>query len=199
MEVEMNRYRIHTPETASAPAARTLQAVHDSQGFIPNILGVIAESSPALTAIVELNSQLANTSLSALERELIQTLTSVENQCSYCVAGHTAFAAKQDLPADVIEAARSGRPIPDARLEALRKFTRTLSNLKGRIAQSDLDEFYDAGYGPQQVLEVILGVCAKMFSNLASNVTGVPLDDEFLPYSWQPNASQTKTNTAQAV
>jgi hypothetical protein len=34
-------------------------------------------------------------------------------------------------------------------------------------------------------MEVILGICVKTFSNLANNIIGIPLDEEFSKYVWQ--------------
>ena len=58
---------------------------------------------------------------------------------------------------------------------------------RGHIPESDVEKFLDAGYTHVQVLEVILGICVKTFSNLANNVIGIPLDEEFAEYEWKPN------------
>ena len=110
---------------------------------------------------------------------------SMENQCSYCVAGHTAFAKMQNVSNDIIEAIRSNQPIDDRELEALNQFTRSIVRSRGMISEQDLRQFLNAGYTPAHVLDVILGICVKTFSNLANNVIGIPLDDEFTAHTWQ--------------
>jgi len=162
-----------------------LFAIQGMLGFVPNVFAVIAESAPALGAFVELNNRLSASSFDATEREIIQLATSAENRCTYCVAGHTAFAHMQDVSSDVVNAVRNDEPIADPRLEALNQFVRSLVRSGGMVPQSELDEFLDAGYTKAQVLEVILGICVKTFSNLANNVIGIPLDDEFKPFAWQ--------------
>jgi len=183
----MKHYIVYDKNTANEESAQLLNAVEGMISFIPNIFGVIAESSPALQAFVELNNQLSKSSFGAIEREIIQTAVSVENQCNYCVAGHTAFAHMQDVPAEIIEAVRNNQAIKySKKLEALNQFTRTLVRSKGMIPSQAQEDFLAAGYTHAQVLEVILGICVKTFSNLTNNTIGIPLDDEFRPYKWQP-------------
>jgi uncharacterized peroxidase-related enzyme len=195
----MNRFKVHTEESATPSAAGLLRGVKEAAGFVPNVFAVIAESAPALQAFVGLNTQLAQSSLSVTERELVQIATSVENQCSYCVAGHTAFAAMQEISPEVVEAVRNELPIPDARLEALHRFTRCMVHQRGPIPEAEIEAFFAAGYSPAQLLEVILGICVKTFSNLANSAIGIPLDDEFSSYAWVPNTNQPKTNVSQAA
>ena len=180
----MNTFTIHTCETAPPPADATLTEIGNTLGFVPNVFGVIAESTPALHAFVELNTRFADASLDATARELIQTAVSVENTCGYCVAGHTAFARVQSVPGEVIDAVREGRPIADPKLGALHRFTLALVRTRGDVPEHEMHRFLDAGYTRAQVLEVILGVCVKTFSNLASKVTGIPLDDAFAAHAW---------------
>jgi len=184
----MNAFTIHTKETASAPADATLRNLESTLGFVPNVFAVIAESPPALQACVGLTNHLARTSLSATELEIVQITTSVENNCGYCVAGHTAFAAMQGVPVDVVDAARAGNAIPDDRLEALRLLTRTLVRRKGPVDEDALDGFFAAGYTREQVIEVILAICGKYFTNLTNAVAGIPLDDQFARHAWQPES-----------
>ena len=182
----MKYFTVYNKHSAKPESAQLLGAVENMVGFVPNIFGVIAESTPGLHGFVELNNQFSRSTFDATEREIIQTAVSVENQCNYCVAGHTAFAHMQNVPADVIAAIRNNLPIKDQRLEALNQFTRTLVRSKGMIPSQAQEDFLAAGYSLAQILEVILGICVKTFSNLTNNTIGIPLDDEFSPYEWQP-------------
>lgn len=182
----MKHFTVYNQNTAKTESGTLLGVVEKMVGFVPNIFGVIAESTPGLHGFVELNNQFSQSTFDATEREIIQTAVSVENQCSYCVAGHTAFAEMQNVPADFIEAVRNDQPIKNPKLEALNQFTRILVRSKGMIPSQALENFLAAGYTPSQVLEVILGICVKTFSNLTNNTIGIPLDNEFKPYAWQP-------------
>lgn len=187
----MERFKIHTPETAPAPADATLRALHDMLGFVPNVFAVMAETPAVLSAFVTLNQKFAETSLTATEREVLQMAVSSENNGGYCVAGHTAFAVAQNVPENAITAVRGKQALADAKLDALASFARAMVAKKGRISAAELEGFLAAGYEIDQAHEVILGICVKTFSNLTSSLLGIPLDDPFRPYAWQPSkASQ---------
>ena len=186
----MKPYKIYSAETAAPPTDKLLYAVEDMIGFIPNVFAVLAESETSLRAFIQLNQQLGESSFDATEREIIQTAASVENQCGYCVAGHTAFADMQEVDSKVIDAVRSNQAIKQSKLESLNQFTRRMVNSKGSISNQQLNDFFDAGYTPANALEVILGICVKTFSNYAGNMIGIPLDDQFKRYEWHVTQAQ---------
>lgn len=185
----MKPYTIHTSKSAAPPADAMLQDLAEMLGFVPNVFAVIAESPVTLGAFMEINRRFAETSLSAAEREIVQIVTSAENGCGYCVAGHTAFAKAQDVPASTIAAVRNGNPIAEPRLKALQRFTQAVVAGRGRLDRAELERFLSSGFTEAQVYEVILGVCVKTFSNLASNLLDIPLDAAFVPHSWYPEAT----------
>lgn len=187
------KFPIHTSKTVPAPVDAHLLAVKDMLGFVPNLFGVIAGSAPALQAFLALNNEFSQSSLTSLEREIVQVVASAENDCAYCVAGHSAFADLQELPTDPIEAARGGHPVADPKLAALQRFTKAVVKNRGHIDPLELEAFEQAGYGPEHVLEVVLGICVKFFSNLTNNIVGIPLDDEFEPFEWQKPLAMTST------
>ena len=182
----MKPMAIHDTQTAEAEGATLLAAVESKVGFIPNIFGVLATSTPALAAFVDLNGHFEDASLSPAERELVQLTASAENRCSYCVAGHSTFARHQELDETVIAAVRNDAPIPDPRLDALVRFTRSLVQGNGHGCHDDLERLLAAGYTSEQALEVILGIVVKTMSNLASNAFGIPLDAAFAECEWTP-------------
>ncbi|SET43419.1 hypothetical protein SAMN04487962_109135 [Marinobacter segnicrescens] len=47
---------------------------------------------------------------------------------------------------------------------------------------------YDAGYGQQQVLEVILGVAQKTMSNYVNHIAETPIDEPFKKFEWKKNS-----------
>lgn len=181
----MTTFKVHTAETAQAPADNLLAATESTIGFVPNLFGVIAESPTALRAFVQLNNLFAETNFNATSREIIQIAVSVENVCNYCVAGHSAFADMQSVPEAVVQAIRNNQPVEDNKLEALNQFTRQVVRNKGYVSDETVQEFLDAGYTQAQVLEVILGICIKTFSNLVNNIIGIPLDEQFAQHAWQ--------------
>ena len=74
------------------------------------------------------------------------------------------------------------------KLQVLHDFTLKIVRNRGHVTQEDLNTFYGAGYGEQQVLEVILGVAQKTISNYTNHIANTPVDAAF-----QKFASEAKT------
>lgn len=84
-----------------------------------------------------------------------------------------------------IIALRDGARISDAKLEAPRTFARTLVVERGNIAKAQLDAFLDAGYTPENALEVVLGLAVKVMSNYTNSIAGTPLDKAVEKLRWR--------------
>jgi uncharacterized peroxidase-related enzyme len=182
----METFNLPTADTSDSVTSARLQAVADELGFVPNVFAAAAAARPALEAFIDLNRHFAATSLSATEREIVQTSTSVVNEASYCTAGHTAFSEMQHVDRDTIQAVRDDRAIDNAGHEALRLFTRRLVDQRGEVSPEEIAEFLAAGYSSAQVIEVILGITVKYFTNFTSKVSGIALDEPFSPHAWSP-------------
>jgi uncharacterized peroxidase-related enzyme len=165
-----------------------LETVESNLGFVPNLFSVIGESSISLKAFIEMNNQFSQSTLNATQREVVQTAVSVENQCNYCVAGHTKFAEVQGVDSEVIQAIRENQVIKDKKLQALNLFTRNLVRHKGFLTSQNIQQFIDAGFKAEQVIEVILGVCVKTFSNLTNNLLTIEIDEAFQKHQWQTDS-----------
>ena len=72
-----------------------------------------------------------------------------------------------------------------AKLQALLDMTLTIVRNRGFVEQQDLDKFYAAGYGEQQVLEIILGLSQKVISNYTNHIANTPIDAPFEKFAWQ--------------
>jgi uncharacterized peroxidase-related enzyme len=185
----MSSFTLYTPQTAKPEAADTFSAVIEQMGFVPHVLAQMGNTPPSVTGFVTLNQMFASSSLSATEREIVQITVSMENKSPYCVAAHTSFARTEGVDMELVETMRRGAPLTDKKLRALQWFTLQLVRSRGNLSQSELAEFFDAGYSADQVFEVILGITFKFFSNLASNVSKPPLDTEFAPFEWRSSKS----------
>src|SRR5690606_20010558 len=105
-------------------------------------------------------------------------------ECHVCVAMHSAALARLDPPAGLVDALRDGRPLDDARLEALRTFTLAAIDGRGVVESETSDALYAAGYDQRQALEVVLAIGAYTLSAFANRMTGAPLDPAFAAYAW---------------
>ncbi|WP_414959524.1 carboxymuconolactone decarboxylase family protein, partial [Pseudomonas aeruginosa] len=121
----MSRVPVLTLENAPEAALPFLQTALNNSGYIPNLLGVLANAPAALETYLTVSGLNAKASLGLPEREVVQLVAATTHGCDFCVAGHTAVARnKARLPEPVIEALRARGELPDARYEALADFTR---------------------------------------------------------------------------
>ncbi len=183
----MTRLTVHDRETAPQGSAGSLANAEQAYGFVPNLLGVFAESPAALKSYLALGEQFEQSSFSATERQVILITASRLNGCSYCVAAHSTVAGMQKVPEAVIAALRNDLPFEDARLQALREFTTSVVEKRGWVTQEDIAAFVEAGYSNAQILEVILGVTMKTLSNYTNHLADTALDDAFADRAWSPD------------
>ncbi len=182
-------FNIHTIESAPNKSTEILGQVKSKLGFIPNLMGVFAESPEILQAYLQLGDLVDQTSLTPLERQIALIGASVTNSCDYCVAAHTAISSMQKLPTDVIQAVRTDSPIADDRLEAFRRFVQLAIDRRGDVSEQEKQAFLDAGYTNQNILEVILVIGMKTLSNYTNHIAETPLDGAFEPARWRKAAA----------
>jgi alkylhydroperoxidase family enzyme len=74
--------------------------------------------------------------------------------------------------------------LKNPKLEALRTMTLSMVRNRGNVSQGELEAFYAAGYGEQQLLEIILGLSQKTISNYANHIANTPVDAGFQKFAW---------------
>lgn len=178
-------YNIYDEKSAPEDAQETLAQAKEKYGFVPNLLGTMANAPTLLKGYVALNELFSKTSLSPTEQQVVLLTVSRENECAYCVAAHSKIAAMHKLPDDVITALRDDKTLPDIKLEALSTFTQLVVVSKGWPKDEEVTSFLKAGFNPQQVLEVVLGVGLKILSNYTNHISRVVLDSAFSETVWE--------------
>ena len=182
----MSDFKLHDQSTAPQAAQDGLAAVKEKYGFVPNLMAIMAEAPPLMQGYLTLSQLLEQTTFSARERNLLLLAISAANGCDYCVAAHTLGAQAAKLPDDAIKAVREGRPLADARLEALRQLAQSVVNDRGRPQAALVQAFFEAGYTRANLLEVILSVGMKTLSNYTNHIAETPLDKAFEQAAWNP-------------
>lgn len=184
----MSEFKLHDKTSAPEDSRPLLEASEQGFGMIPNLHAVMAESPQVLKGYQELHGLFQQTSLSAVEQNVVWLTINVEHRCHYCVPAHTLIAQGAGVPEDVIEALRNERPLPDKRLEALRSFTLKMVRNRGQVSEADIAAFQDAGFSNRHVLEVILGIAQKVMSNYINAIAETPIDAPFRKHEWKPAA-----------
>ena len=184
-ESKLSKFQIHTIESAPEASQEALKIVQQNNGFIPNLIGVLANAPTALETYRTVGAINQRNSLTPTEREVVQITAAVSNGCDFCVAGHTAISIKQiKMPDDVLQALRKTSTITsDAKLDTLARFTLAVINTKGKVGEQLLNEFLNAGYTTQNALDVVLGVSLASLCNYANNLAQTPINPELQQYA----------------
>ncbi len=181
----MTDFPIHTPEDAPADSRETLAQVQKGYGFIPNVVGIMGGSPALVKAYTTLSKLLGETNFTSAEQQVAILSVSYANGCDYCMAAHSTSAEKAGVDTAVIEALRAGRPLPDERLEALRRFVQALVDKRGWVDEADIEAFFEAGYGREHLLDCIMAVGMKTLSNYTNHIARTPLDEVFEARAWK--------------
>jgi uncharacterized peroxidase-related enzyme len=180
----MSRLTIQTVDSAPAEAKDRLATAQKNNGFLPNLIGVLANAPTALETYQVVGAINARTGLSGAEREVVQITAATLNGCGFCVAGHTAIARKKlAMPEEAIQALRNTQALSDPKLNALALFTVAVMENKGQVSDSELNDFLTAGYTQANALEVVLGVSLATLCNYANNLAKTPINEELQAYA----------------
>jgi uncharacterized peroxidase-related enzyme len=171
-----NAFTLYDIDTAPAGSAEILASVQQAWGFVPNLHRVLAESPAALEAYGTLWGIAEKTKFTPIERNIAYLAIIYENECTYCMAGHSNLSRMAHVQAEHINAVREGRPIADKRLEALRRFAASITRNRGAVSASEVSAFKEAGYDNQAVLDVLVLAATKLISNYTNHLANTPLD-----------------------
>jgi len=172
----INGFTLHDTTTAPTASTEILDGVQKSWGFVPNLHRVLAESPAALEAYSILWGIAEKTGFTPQERNVVYLAIIYENECTYCMAGHTNLSRMAKVEPEAITAVREGRPIADPKLEALRQFAAKLTRNRGVLSEADVSAFKAAGYDNRAMLDVLVLAATKLISNYTNHLAQTPLD-----------------------
>jgi uncharacterized peroxidase-related enzyme len=172
----INGFQLHDTTTAPTASADMLNSVQASWGFVPNLHRVLAESPAALEAYATLWGIVEKTNFTPQERNIVYLSIIYENECTYCMAGHTNLSRMAKVDDAAISAVRDGTAIADARMEALHSFAALVTRNRGVVSQADVAAFKAAGYTNQAVLDVLVLAATKLISNYTNHLADTPND-----------------------
>lgn len=181
----MARLTVNTLQTAPEQAKERMEMVQKANGFIPNLIGVLANSPQALEMYQEVGKLNSKSSLTPEEIEVVQITAAAHNGCDFCVAGHTKIGTlKLKMPENVLNALRARTTIEDnAKYQALAQFTMQLIDKRGKVSDDELAAIKAAGYSEQNILDVVLGVALATLCNYANNVAQNDINPELQAFA----------------
>ncbi|PKM17689.1 MAG: carboxymuconolactone decarboxylase [Gammaproteobacteria bacterium HGW-Gammaproteobacteria-15] len=179
----MTDFKLHDTDSAPEDSKPLLANSEKAFGMIPNLHAVFAEAPGILKAYQDIHELFVNSSFNKNEITVVWQTINVYHSCHYCVPAHTAIAKQMGADDAITEQIKAGDALNDQKLQALRLFTEAMLDKRGRVTDSDLQAFFDAGYNKRQVLEVILGIAQKTMSNYTNAVADTPVDEPFKKFS----------------
>ena len=143
-------------------------------GFVPNLFATMAYSVNGLKNYLDFSN--AKSSLRAKEKEVVNLAVSQVNGCEYCLSAHTALAKMNKFTdADIIEF-RKGKSSIDLKLDALARLARNITENRGRTSPEVLENFFNAGWTKENLVDTIMIAGDKTVTNYLNNTTRIPVD-----------------------
>ena len=180
----MTVFKLHDAQSAPGVAGAKLAEIEKAWKFVPNLHRTLAESPEALEGYDTLFGLVGKSTLTPIEQQTVFLTVNYENECEYCMAGHSVLAAMAKMPAGEIAALRENETLSDARLEALHAFTRAVVRERGKVGDAAVAAFLDAGFTRRNVLEVVLVVATKTISNYVNHIAHTPNDAFMKDTAW---------------
>ncbi|CDG81443.1 carboxymuconolactone decarboxylase family protein [Janthinobacterium agaricidamnosum] len=179
----MARLTLHTLDTAPADSRPFVEKAIANNGYLPNLIGVLANAPVALETYLTVAGINGRASLSLAEREVVQITAARIHGCDFCVAGHSAVALKKaGQPVETVRALQHGTATGDSKLDAVAAFASAVIATRGAVGDSAYQAFIGAGYHEQQALEVVLGISLATLCNFANSLAGTPVNPQLTPY-----------------
>jgi alkylhydroperoxidase family enzyme len=175
----MTDFTLYTAENAPEASKPLLADSVAAFGMLPNLHAVMAEAPTLLKGYQVLHDLFQKTSFNAEELTVVWQSINVEHACHYCVPAHSAIAASMKVDQDIVDALVNQTPLANPKLETLRETTLAMTRERGVISDEQIEKFFAAGYGKQQLLEIIVGLSQKVMSNYTNHLADTPVDAPF--------------------
>jgi len=175
----MKTFAVPTKEQVSDNNKVVFDNLKQKIGMVPNLYATMAYSDNALGNYITFQS--GKTSLRAKEKEAVNLIVSQVNNCIYCLSAHTAIGKMNGFTDDQIIEIRKGSASFDAKLDALVKLAKNITETKGKADSALVDNFFAAGYNEGTLIDLIMLIGDKTIMNYLHNLTEVPVDFPLAP------------------
>jgi AhpD family alkylhydroperoxidase len=156
---------------APVAARAGLAEARKAFGAIPAPLARYA-SSPLMmkTALAALDA-FDQSSLEPLERDVLAITMGHVAGCRFCVALHRRRLSHVGAEHDLVQALEAPGPLPNERLEGLRRFVVNAFERRGDVDAETFARFREHGFSHQQALDALLGVGVYTLTTFANRLT----------------------------
>jgi uncharacterized peroxidase-related enzyme len=171
----MPRLNVVEPGQASGKTQELMDAAKKKMGSVPNILKGMGNSPAALGAYMGMSGAVGEGELDGKTREAIALRIAEKNECTYCLAAHSAIGKMQGLDQEELLASRKGDS-GDAKRKAAVQFAERILDTNGFVADQDLQAVRDAGFSDSAIAEIVANVALNIYTNLFNHVNETEVD-----------------------
>ena len=170
----MRPFNVPTRDEVTEQNQKIFDDLESKLGFVPNIYATYALSENAPARYLTFAN--GSTSLNNKEKEVVNLAVSQVNGCTYCQAAHTQLGKMNGFTEDQTVELRRGEASFNEKFDALAKLAKSITENRGNISDEVLQNFFDAGYTKENLVDVIVNVGEKITTNFLHNVTQIPVD-----------------------
>ena len=175
----MKTFKVPTREEVSPANQVIFDNLTKKLGRVPNSYAFMGSSENGLATYLTLSN--AKSSLTIKEKEVINLVVSGINGCHYCTSAHTLIGKLNGFTDEQIMAIRRGDIGFDVKLNALAQLVKEVANKKGNVSKEALDEFFAAGYTNESLVDTLMIISERTFSNYLNAIVNVPIDFPVAP------------------
>jgi hypothetical protein len=105
----MQKFVVHTIESAPEKSKLTLRGMQEKFGFLPNIMGTMAENPVLLNGFAATFGSFHGGSFDECEKQVLLLTNAVTLKCPWTIAAHSTFAIEDGVSASDVKAIRGGK------------------------------------------------------------------------------------------
>jgi AhpD family alkylhydroperoxidase len=170
----MTTINVPTRDQVSPANQAHFDTLKKGLGMVPNLYATLALSEHALGNYLAFQN--ARSSINGKAREVVNLVVSQVNSCQYCLSAHTVIGGMVGFkPEQILEIRRGGASF-DAKLDALAKLVKNIAIERGHADPARVQAFFDAGWTPENLVDVIVVIGDKTVTNYLHGTTQVPVD-----------------------
>ncbi len=170
----MNTIQAPTRDQVSPANQALFDQLKKGLGMVPKLYATLALSEHALGNYLALQN--AKSSITGKAREVVNLVVSQVNSCPYCLAAHTVIGGLVGFKPEQIIEIRRGDASWDPKLDALAKLVKNIASERGHADPARVQAFFDAGWTPENLVDVIVVIGDKTVTNYLHATTQVPVD-----------------------
>ncbi len=171
----MSRVPLINPQDTAGERQILLRQIHSAFGATPNMFRAVANSTAALKSMWGSFGALGGGVIPAKLGEQIAVAIANRNVCEYCLSAHTALGRKAGASSQEMAAAQGGES-DDPKTAAALRFALRVVDGRGQIDDTDVAQLRAAGFGDEEIVEILAHVALNLFTNYINVAFAVPVD-----------------------